>query len=289
MTNILSEKQWGSVTLQPLGDGLEQLAINHQRCIARLSLYGGQVLSWQPKGEEEVFWLSNDSLYQQGKAIRGGIPLCWPWFGGYKDAGNHGFARQVNWQVQQIAITESAVNIELVWQGENQHKLWPHKVKVTQTLKFGDSFKQTLTIENLSSSDIEFTSALHSYFNVSHPDKAQVPALNDVEFDCKLTKHKAVNDQLTNLVGPIDRIYYSNSAMEIVDSGLARTIVITPDNVKNWVLWNPGRDTANTMADVHCGGENEYVCLEAANTDWQKLVAGNSVSMGQSIRIARFT
>ena len=313
---LITESQWGRVSRQPLGKALgksselEKLVIEHTHCKALVSLYGGHVLSWQPvhlpKGEQDVFWLSNDSLYQEGKAIRGGIPLCWPWFGGYidehgNDAGNHGFARQVNWQIASVDVTEQGVTLVLEWQGQQQHQLWPYHAKVTQTLVFGENFKQTLHIDNLSSQAFEFTGALHSYFAVSHPENVTVPALEPLLFDCKLTGDKSQRDSLANIVGPLDRIYYPVSKevkpnkltpnkqapkmMKIIDTGLNREVHLTSDNVNNWVLWNPGKDIAQGMTDIHSGGENEFICLEAANTDWISVPAGESASFSQTITV----
>ncbi|NMP31311.1 D-hexose-6-phosphate mutarotase [Thalassotalea sp. M1531] len=283
--SVIQENSFGKVKQLPLGSELEQLVIEHNVCQARLSLYGGQVLSWQPVDQKEVFWLSNGALYQNGKAIRGGIPICWPWFGGYESAGNHGFARQVLWQLSRLEISEETVLIEIVWQGEAQHELWPYAAKVTQRFVFGLQFEQHFTIENLGLKEFAYTGALHSYFSVSDPENVTVPGLDGAGFDCKITGNKQQKDKLNNVTGPLDRIYYSSEAMTIVDRQAGRSIVLTPINVNNWVLWNPGRETAQTMNDIHDGGENEYVCLEAANTDWQNVNAGQLVKFGQVISI----
>ncbi|WP_448213904.1 D-hexose-6-phosphate mutarotase [Colwellia sp. MEBiC06753] len=287
--NVIKQNQWGQVSLEPLADQQQQLVISHENCTARVSLYGGQVLAWQPSAERPVFWLSESSSYETGKAIRGGIPLCWPWFGGYKDAGNHGFARQVTWQCQAIEIFKDCVELTLEWQGSDVHPLWPYQAKLTQKLVFGKAFEQQLEVNNLSAQSFEFTVALHSYFCVSEPSNVSVPALNNVPFDCKLTGNKAQVDTLANVVGPLDRIYHATDVMTIIDKLDERAIIIEPINVKNWVLWNPGYEAAQSMSDVHAGGENEYVCLEAANTDWQTLAAGQSALIGQRIRLETFT
>ncbi|MAG76793.1 MAG: D-hexose-6-phosphate mutarotase [Colwelliaceae bacterium] len=281
----INENAFGKVMLAELGNGLEQLIIEHKAFNARVSLYGGQVLAWQPEGEEEVFWLSETSLFEQGKAIRGGIPLCWPWFGPYKDGGNHGFARQVNWQFELGEITEEHCQLTLMWEGENQHPLWPYKAKVEQKLVFGKTFYQALKVSNSSDKPFEFNGALHSYFNVSSPDNVTVPALNNVPFYCKLKDADNQQDSLTNIVGPLDRVYKTGAAMEIIDSGLARTIALDVEKVSNWVLWNPGKETAENMADIHAGGEDEYICLEAANTEWISVEAGAEYSFSQHIAI----
>ena len=127
---LLTENEFGQVHQIELSKDVSALIINHSKAKARVSLYGGQVLSWQPDGEKEVFWLSKNSTFEQGKAIRGGVPLCWPWFGAHPDddknkAGNHGFARGQKWQLENVNINEQGVEISLSWQGENMNSLWP--------------------------------------------------------------------------------------------------------------------------------------------------------------------
>lgn len=298
--NLVAENSFGCIRQEPLGESFAQLVIEHQTGNARVSLYGGQVLAWQPTGEQEVFWLSETATYQQDKAIRGGIPLCWPWFGAHPkvpNAGNHGFARNVLWQLASAKITAQCIELELIWQGENHHPQWPHKAKIRQKLVFSTEFKQQLIIENLSSDTIHCSGALHSYFAVSQPSQVVVPKLNGVPFDCKLTGEEKQQDILDSVIGPIDRVYFSEVSdseethskltMDIIDTGFKRVILLTPDNVHNWVLWNPGRQLASEMADIHSGGEQEYFCLEAANTQPVSIAAGKSISFGQAISIKK--
>lgn len=282
---MIAENAFGSVKLVELSPDVQCLEVKHQHTRAKVSLYGGQVLSWQPTDQQEVFWLSQDTAYQQGKAIRGGVPLCWPWFGGYEGAGNHGFARSQQWQVENVSISEQGVDVTIFWQGENMHSLWPTPAKLTQHLFFGADFSQRLTMHNLSNQDVKYTGALHSYFAVKHPEKTTIEKLNGVKFDCKLSQEQQLTDVKENMAGPMDRIYYNNEPMNIVDAGNNRTITVSSEHTNQWVLWNPGQETAEQMADVHAGGENEFVCLEAANTKWQTILAEQEVVIAQHINI----
>ncbi len=268
------------------------LIISHRHCTAKVSLYGGQVLSYKPKGHKDVLWLSDDAHYQKGKAIRGGIPLCWPWFGandkqkqGEKSI-NHGFARQLPWQVSSVIADEENVTLTLVLAGEKQHPLWPCAYKLVQTLVFGKSLKQTLAMSNLSSEDSQYSAALHSYFTVSNPENVAIDALMDVNFDDKLTATSSTQKQALSCVGEIDREYHSSDKMIIVDKHWQRQIAISSENCQQWVLWNPGKELAATMADIHPNGEQEYVCLEAANSTWQVLPAGKTVTIAQEITVS---
>lgn len=286
MTKILNQNtQFGSVTETMICDGFPAIEINHPTCQAKLSLYGGQVLAWQPIGEKEVFWLSNAAIYQTGKAIRGGIPVCWPWFGPLEGSTQHGFVRQVLWQLEHVSVTELGVTLVISWQGENMDTLWPHAVKIQQTFFFGKAFQQAFSITNLSTESIKHTVALHSYFKVSSPDHVTAPLLNEVEFDDKLTGERVQPFARKNCQGPIDTVYYCAQPQKLIDTGWNRIIEITNCNTNQWVLWNPGVETAKKMADVHLHGEQEYVCLEAANTQWQEIPAQQTVVFSQRITV----
>jgi len=292
----LVKNEFGAVTTSSLNADIAFIDIQHQHCTAKVSLYGGQVLAWQPNKQQPVFWLSKAATYQQGKAIRGGIPLCWPWFGPFvyeelneKQAGasiqNHGFARLSQWQFESCVVTEQGVNLILTLQGENTQACWPYAFKVTQHLFFGSHFKQSLLMLNNTTQAIKYNGALHSYFCVSAPDNVQIPALANVEFDDKLTGEHCFSPANVSCVGPIDRVYHSTNNMHIIDEKWHRTIIIETDNTQQWVLWNPGKVGAEAMADVHQHGEDEYICLEAANTNWQTIAANSEVSISQTIRI----
>ena len=290
MSEVLFSNEYAQITKTALNESVELLSIEHEYCSAQISLYAGQVLSYKPTGERELFWLSKDSLFESGKAIRGGIPLCWPWFGEndkqttQQKAGNHGFARQVTWQLTAISADETAVYLSLTFQGENQHPLWPYKCQLQQDFILGKEFKQSLIMTNLANEPVEYTGALHSYFYVSNPEHVVIDTLEGIAFDDKLTGLKQNITPLSNCQGPIDRIYHSGKMMVLHDKAWQREVEID-SNTSQWVLWNPGTQTANAMADIHTGGEQEFVCLEAANTRWQQIKAGQTASMYQHIKI----
>lgn len=289
---VLLANEFGRVERIELNDGLQGLRFFHQQGEGLISLYGGQVLTWQPKEQQPVFWLSRDSQYSVGNAIRGGVPLCWPWFGGEvklangdtSTAHNHGFARQSQWQIADIKLTSASVKIVLSLSGSNLSCYWPSSFKLSQSLVFGQSFQQKLTIKNLSNQAVNYTGALHSYFCVSDPKHIEIPALNTINFD---DKYRAINNQnsiLSHCAGPIDRIYHSHANMTIFDRHWQREIEVLSQGCQQWVLWNPGK-VAEKMVDVHGGGQNEFICLEAANTDWQTIASQDSVCMSQTIKV----
>lgn len=311
-SEILLKNEFGTIELYSLshdvsdstnGASIKALRFVHHSGSGSISLHGGQVLTWQPKDQQSVFWLSEASKYSNAHAIRGGIPICWPWFGGevklanghIKKTSNHGFARQNQWQLDNIDLSQTEVSITLSLTGEKLSNLWPAAFKLTQKLIFSDQFQQTLTMTNLSEYMVEYTGALHSYFCVSSPQQSNITTLESVEFDDKLSdEHNQGKDNqgtgsqldtLNSCTGPIDRIYHSSSQQTITDHGWQREIVVTSENCSQWVMWNPGSAVASAMVDMHQHSEQEFVCLEAANTQFKAIASQESVSIGQHVQI----
>jgi glucose-6-phosphate 1-epimerase len=261
------------------------LKISHKKCHASISLLGGQLLSWQPENQQPVLWLSKTAEFSPNKAIRGGVPICWPWFGPYKSASNHGFARQNMWDLSNVVINSEYVEVILNFSGSNLHPLWPHAFSLTQTLIFAETLSQQLTITNLSEQTVEYTGALHSYFRVSSPQNISIDNLADADFYDKLSDSHKAAEPVVPCVGPVDRVYESAKKMEIIDSAWQRIISVESSNCQQWVLWNPGFEESKKIADIHPEGAQEYICLEAANTHWQKIAMHSSVTMAQKISI----
>jgi glucose-6-phosphate 1-epimerase len=290
MSSIIAENEFGQIKQGSLTDRISTLEISHKTCSAKISLYGGQVLAWQPVNQQAVFWLSDDAIFEQGTPIRGGIPLCWPWFGPYQapsgeKAGNHGFARQRNWLLDDVKISKESIIVSLLLSGENEHALWPYKYQLKQELVFSHDFEQKLLITNLSSKAFEYSAALHSYFAVSSPENTHISPLAAFHFDDKVTGKVQQLDALDNCLGEIDRVYYSNNVCLIEDKKENRTIKVSSTNCQQWVLWNPGADLANNMKDLHQGSENEFVCLEAANTEKHVVQANETVMIAQKVSL----
>lgn len=281
---LISKTDYASIT-KTIKNGLEFLHIDHPSCQASVSLYGGQVLSWRPYGHQDVFWMSDNAKFEQGTAIRGGIPLCWPWFGGWKGHGNHGFARQSLWRLDEVDISDDKVKLVLVLAAENLHPNWPYQFNLMQTLVFAKDFTQELVFTNLSSEDVEYCGALHTYFAVQDVAKISLPELSDIPFDCKLSQMKGKVQALDNGIGPFDRIYQSNNKQQIIDEIKGRTISVTSKGCNQWVVWNPGQAISSSMTDMHSGAEKEFVCIEAANTHWMTVKAGGSAIMSQSVEV----
>ncbi|TRX54434.1 D-hexose-6-phosphate mutarotase [Thalassomonas sp. M1454] len=285
-SQTIVENEYGSVTQQLINAKCTEVSISHQTCQASLSLFGGHVLSWKPIGHDEVFWLSKSAVFDAKTAIRGGIPLCWPWFGPYGEAGNHGFARTSVWELSKVDVAQHSVTVELTLSGANFSQFWPNKFVVKQIITFSNTFSQQLIIENVSDEDFQFTDALHTYFSVSSPENVAIPELSNSSYHDKIKQLSNCQPKdVFDCIGPIDKIYHSDSSMTMFDKGWKRAIEINKSNSSQWVLWNPGKEIAAGMADIHQNGEDEFVCLEAANTNWITVKAGETAEVSQEIQV----
>ena len=266
---------------ESLEDDIDVLNIETSLAILRVSLYGGQILSWQPKAEiNPVLWLSSSAQYRHGKAIRGGVPVCWPWFGNHPTdplQPSHGFARLSNWVIKEIRTLSD---------GEALIVLSLDDVKVG-ALGFADlrlhiymglSLKISLITINRSSHQINFTEGLHTYFKISDIENIQIIGLHGSEYidlyDGDSTKTQTGE---VTLEGGLCKIFYKNDSDCIIrDFGLRRQIKIEKSGSLTTAIWNPGLNVAQEMIDI--GDWRSMVCVESANafSDQVNLMPGKT-------------
>ena len=238
---------------------------------AKISLYGAQVLSFTPKGERDLLFLSEEAFFQNGKAIRGGIPICWPWFGAHPNDRNlpsHGFARLSNWEVIRSSSNKGEEQIQLqLKNSEATQELWPYIFETLINLTIGKSLKLSLTTTNKDNKAFTISSALHSYLNISDSEKIEVDGLENMEYrDDVLHTTSRQNESLLSIKGELDRQYINTSKSCLInDPNFERQIQIDKEGSQTTVVWNPGDKLASKMSDL---GDKEYknmLCIEAAN------------------------
>jgi D-hexose-6-phosphate mutarotase len=254
--------------------GLPFAQIRNAFATATVSLHGGQVLAFQPHGHGPVLWVSAQSLYQPGKAIRGGIPVCWPWFGPHpsdpaKPA--HGFARTSLWSVlSAAALADGATQIRLrLADGDTSLALWPHAFDLRLVVTVGAELKVELIARNPGSAPYTYSGALHSYFDVSDIAAISIrgldgcPYIDQVDGDQRKLQHGPIT-----IASETDRVYLNTTeTCAIEDPGLDRRITIAKAGSHSTVVWNPWVEKARRLADF---GDEEYhsmVCVETANAD----------------------
>ncbi|MBD3634471.1 MAG: D-hexose-6-phosphate mutarotase [Methylophaga sp.] len=251
--------------------GMPLIQVTTDRAEAKVALYGGQMLSFKPaRCEHDLFYLSQKAVYQQGKAIRGGVPLCWPWFG--DDPGDlgrqaHGFARNLFWDVLDSQLHDDNVEITLGLESTATSKQWwPSEFRLRKKIQIGDQLNISLTTENKGDIPFSVSKALHSYFRVGDVKQTRVSGLDGVDYLDKtlgFARQKQTGDITAE--GETDRVYLNApNRVEIVDPSLNRRIEIEHQGADNFVVWNPW-DKAAELKDMSAEDYEQFICVETAN------------------------
>ena len=250
-------------TVYPYGEDFPILKIETALCTAEISLYGGHVLSWAPAGHKPVIYMSPKAVFKKGKALRGGIPLCWPWFGkNTEDASlpSHGIARISTWQVGRCEEGEDGrVNLLLALPPENE--MLPSGALA---MEIGNELTMSLITLDVPRA-MPYSAAMHTYFAVSDYEQVAVTGLEELaftEFAGDALPHP--EDPLIPL-GHIDRIYHpvpENAEITIHDPAWERSIRICRAGSGSAVVWNPGAALAAGMGDLGEGNERGFLAVE---------------------------
>ena len=275
--------------------GIVMAVIENQYAKVVISTYGSHIVSYLPKGEtEDVFYLSEQAIFGEGKAIRGGIPICWPWFSDDKSGLGrqaHGFARNVQWQVLATqAGDDGSTAIKLgLKQTESSLALWPHSFELVFDIVVGEALTVNLTTKNVGQQPIIINQALHTYFKTSDIEDIEIQGLNDVTYLNKLTAFSASKQQGDITVkGEIDRVYIDvPKTVTLIDKGYGRDITISGQGSNSTVVWNPGPETIKPFSDLPNSAYQAFICIETANAldDIVTIAAGESQCLTASYQV----
>ncbi len=253
--------------------GLALARVDNGRASALISVYAGQVLSFRPAGHPaDLLFVSEEAYYQEGKAIKGGIPICWPWFGPDPDdrgRAAHGFVRNRYWDVrasESLADGDTRITLGLA-DNEETRNIWQGAFDLSLAVTVGNDLKAELVTRNTGDEPFIITQALHSYFNVGAIEKVAVHGLEGSKYldkagdgSCKTQSGAIVFE------AEVDRIYLDvKPELVIRDEALGRRIVITSSGSNTAVVWNPWADIAASMGDLRDDDYRRFVCVETAN------------------------
>jgi glucose-6-phosphate 1-epimerase len=236
---------------------------------AVIAEYGAHVVSWRDPQERELLFLSDAAVFENGKAIRGGIPLVFPQFSDGK-LPKHGFARTMIWRVVREQVSTSGpvmVTLRLV-SDPRTLEIWPHQFQAEVDIVVTDVLLLTLRVENIGAQPFTFTSALHTYFRTEDVSGVSVCGLEQCEFVDMLRQRKMDIERRAQIPidGPIDRVYRdSPQSVQIHSERDGTTFLITKEGFSDTVVWNPWVEGAKAIADL---GDDEYtkmVCVESGN------------------------
>ena len=266
------------VNIEELVPGYPVVTVNHPTCRAQVALHGAHVMSWCPTGHEEVLYLSPEAVYREGKAIRGGIPICWPWFNAHPsdpDLPSHGLVRNQFWELESTDADDEGVVAKL--RRTTEH--WT----VVATIRMASSLEVAIESTNLGDDQLLVSGALHSYFRVGDVRQITIKGLEDAAYLDTVGQH--TNRHQTGVIEidrEVDRYYDSSAAVRLEDPLKERTILIDKENSPSTVVWNPWIEKAAALGDLPNEDYLAFACVEAAITN-DRAVA---LSQGETHRFA---
>lgn len=274
--------------------GLPSVLINNKLGRAQIYLHGAHVTHFQPVGHLPLLWLSETARFNPPGAIRGGVPLCWPWFGSpdtRPGQQSHGFARNQTWDLVETAAVndgEHHIVMELA-DSPDSLALWPFRFRLTMTIVVSDRLTLSLRQTNTHDTDIEVAGALHSYFAVADIGNTQIEGLSGGEYLDYVDerRRKTQNGNIT-IAQEVDRIYTDTTSDVVIhDSGNDRSIRVEKKGSRTTVVWNPWVEKTKLLVDCTDDAYKEMLCVESVNTlsDSITLAPGDSHCLEQTISV----
>lgn len=250
---------------------LPKVQIHTPAAQAEIYLHGAQITSWRPAGAHDVLFLSSQSHFEDGRAIRGGIPVCFPWFRAKADdphAPMHGFVRTKTWQLDSIEQVQDAVVVSLSTESNDEtRRWWPHEFRLVHRITVGAELKLELVMANTGATALHFEEALHTYHAVGDAEKIRVSGLDGIVFldNTDANRQKTQSGDIV-LTQPLDNAYLNTAnPLELVDPVLQRRIQIVKENSLTTIVWNPWESGAKALADLGDDEWRQLACVEASN------------------------
>ena len=255
--------------------------------------HGAHVIDWTPEGHQPVLWMSGQTRFESDASIRGGIPICWPWFGaGRRGVASplHGFANLTEWRLvrsKQLAETVTATYVLINARPDK----FDSPYRLTYEVSFGKEFSATLKVRNTGTRRFSFEEALHTYLAVGDVRRIKLTGLDGAEFLDRVAGHELGPHRQSGdlaITEETDRIYQCGQDIDIVDPVLGRRITVSRIGSQDAVVWNPWVDKSRTMPDF---GDDEWesmICLETANVAEHEITLnpGKEHVMGFTLRLS---
>ncbi|MBB1465165.1 D-hexose-6-phosphate mutarotase [Vibrio sp. SG41-7] len=263
-------------------EGVKLVRVIHDKANAAISLFGGHVVSFQPQGQQDLIWMSQQAKFDGKTALRGGIPVCWPWFGRIA-APAHGFARSSEWQLVEHRESEAGVIVSLGLKPNKETlAVWPHQFDARLNVEIGDQLKVTLDVKNTDSQPWTFSGALHTYLNVDDIHNTTTTGMGAEYIDSLQGGKLCQGGSELVLTDTIDRVYTQPEAQIFVaDKNLDRTLTVENHGHNSAVLWNPWAEGATAMGDMQDDGYLTMMCVEST-LHAPSLEAGKTLQPGEN-------
>lgn len=253
-------------------DGLVFAMVSNKFADATICLHGAHIISYAPTRNMEVLWMSPESNFETGKAIRGGIPVCFPWFGPHnsnESLPQHGFARIMSWEVtntETLAGGANQITLQLCSSDETK-KYWDFDFCAEMIFTVGARLGVTFKVTNTSNNPIEYTSALHTYFSLSGIENITIEGLKDTRYENQLDGGDYMQEEvLLSISEETTRHYYNTKATCIINDPIFNRIIkVEKEGSNNSTVWNPWAETCKQMGDMPDLAYETFVCVETVN------------------------
>jgi glucose-6-phosphate 1-epimerase len=240
---------------------------------ARITPYGAHITSFKPHNSKDILWMSPQSYFEVGKPIRGGIPVCFPWFGPHKtDNGKpqHGFGRLMYWEIAEAFVTENGATLVRfkLNSSEETKAYWPYEFCAEFTVVIGNVLNATLKVTNNSAIPFNYSCALHTYFNLSEIELIIIDGLTQARYHNHLEPGIFHNDSSKIKIHQAETRHYHDTEATclIEDPGFGRKISVAKSGSKITTVWNPGMEACATIGDLPDDAYKTFVCIEAVNS-----------------------
>lgn len=249
---------------------LESVEVENRHATACVVLQGAHVVAWSPREEEPVIWVSEAARFAPGVPIRGGIPICWPWFGPHPTDSvlpSHGIARTAPFQVVAVErLFDDRTRLTFRLPDREGEAAWAHPTELLYMVTVGRALELDLVTRNAGTERVTVGQALHTYFQVSDYRDVTVHGVEGCRYLDKVGGGEKVQDRPLTLAGPTDRVYLESVRDCVIeDPGRSRAIRIAKRNSHSTVVWNPGLAGAAPESDFGPSGSRRMLCVETAN------------------------
>ena len=266
------------------------LAVETAICTGEVHDQGGQVTRWAPAGAAPVLYVSTAARYEQGRPIRGGVPVCWPWFGPGRGGGlepAHGFVRTAVWE-RVSAVEEEGVLVAThrITSEQATSPHWPHTYSLDLVSRLGETLELTLTTTNTGDSAFVVEEALHAYLAVGDVRQVMLEGLDGRSFFDKVAGTEKVQTGPVEFAGETDAVFRTSEPVTVVDPVLDRRLVVSTQGAANVVVWNPWSQKAAGVPDIGDDDWPGFLCVEGANAFENAVSVEPGASHAMTYRVA---
>ena len=250
--------------------GLQLVKIESPVAEGEMYFHGGQVMSWKPAGADEVIFVSRQARWEPGRAIRGGAPICFPWFGAHPSdarAPAHGCVRIKAWQLDAITETDGVVTVSMSTGSDDEtRRWWPSSFRLEHRATFGSTLTLELIVTNTGAEAFSFEEALHTYYRVGRIDDVRIRGLEGTRYlDAIDARREKAQEGEVVFTSETDRVYLDTSSPIVIADGTTRRVRVTAKRSQTTVVWNPWVGKARALEDLADEEWPLFVCVETCN------------------------